>query len=328
MKKTKITITVIIVLLFPCIVISQSSTKKITFLPQWFPQSQFAGYYVAKELGLYTKYGLDVTIKTGGPDVNTTELLNNGSTDFVTLFLTKGITERSEGVHLVNIAQISQSSALILVAKKTSGIQTLADINGKKVGLFRSDFQHVPRAFFKKYNLNVNIIPVSTGVTLFLVDGIDLLSVMWYNEYHRIFDSGLNYDELVTFFLSDYDLNIPEDGIYCLQSTYQEDPELCNSFVNATMEGWLYAFEHTDETLNIMLSYMSEARVSSNRAHQRWMLNRMKDIILPSGITRVSTFLQPEVFEATEKILIDSGFIKESVGYSQFYKPSGRYAEE
>ena len=34
--------------------------KKVTFAPQWNPQSQFAGYFVAKEKGFYKAEGLDV----------------------------------------------------------------------------------------------------------------------------------------------------------------------------------------------------------------------------------------------------------------------------
>ncbi|MCX5799224.1 MAG: ABC transporter substrate-binding protein, partial [Proteobacteria bacterium] len=42
--------------------------KKVVFVPQWLPQAQFAGYYVAKEKGIYKKYGIDITILRGGPD--------------------------------------------------------------------------------------------------------------------------------------------------------------------------------------------------------------------------------------------------------------------
>lgn len=40
-------------LLLPCIVHAQ----RIVFTPQWTPQSQFAGYYVAQEKGFYKEIG-------------------------------------------------------------------------------------------------------------------------------------------------------------------------------------------------------------------------------------------------------------------------------
>ena len=42
---------------------------KFTIQLQWVTQAQFAGYYVAKDKGFYDAAGLDVTVKSGGPDI-------------------------------------------------------------------------------------------------------------------------------------------------------------------------------------------------------------------------------------------------------------------
>ena len=34
--------------------------QRIVFTPQWTPQSQFAGYYVAQEMGFYQEAGVEV----------------------------------------------------------------------------------------------------------------------------------------------------------------------------------------------------------------------------------------------------------------------------
>ena len=56
---------------------------------------------------------------------------------------------------------------------------------------------------------------------------------MWYNEYHTIINSGLNPDELTTFFFHEHGLNFPEDGIYTLGETFKKDPALAWAFVKA-----------------------------------------------------------------------------------------------
>ena len=40
----------------------KAQEEKLIFTPQWTAQAQFAGYYVAQELGFYYKAGLDVEI--------------------------------------------------------------------------------------------------------------------------------------------------------------------------------------------------------------------------------------------------------------------------
>ena len=109
------------------------------------------------------------------------------------------------------------------------------------------------------------------------------MSAMWYNEYHTIFNSGINADDLTLFFFSQFGLNFPEDGIYCTEETFRKDPEMCAAFVRASIKGWLYAFDNQEEAMDIVMKHAKSAHTGTNRAHQRWMLARMKDLIIPDG---------------------------------------------
>ena len=293
--------------------------KKVVFIPHWSPQAQFAGYYVAYEKGFYKKHGLDLTIVAGGPTRSPVEYLSRKKADFGTLWLCSAIEKRAQGLKLVNIAQVMQKSALMLVAKKSAGIKTLEDLNGKKVGLWRNEFQIQPRALFKKYNLRVKVIPQTFSVNLFLRGGVDVASAMWYNEYHTILNSGLNPDELTPIFFFEHGLNFPEDGIYCLEDTLQEDPQRAQAFVQASLEGWLYAFSHTEETLDIIIRYMTLARVPANRVHQKWMLARMKDLILIPEEKNSLGKLRKEDYQRVAQELKASGLINKIPEFRSFY---------
>jgi NitT/TauT family transport system substrate-binding protein len=212
-----------------------------------------------------------------------------------------------------------QKSALMLVAKKASGIKTPRDMAGKKVGLWRDEFQIQPLALFKKYNLKVKIIPQSYSVNLFLRGGVDVASAMWYNEFHTILNSGLNPEELCTFFFFDYGLNFPEDGLYCLEETLKKDPEMVRTFVQASLEGWLYAFSHPEETLDIIIKYMTAAKVPANRVHQKWMLARMKDLIVGQENKASLGRLKEADFQRVAGELKKTGLIKEIPSFKSFY---------
>ena len=267
----------------PCAMVWGEKLTKVSFIPHWIPQAQFAGYYVAHEKGFYRKHFLSVDILQGGPERPPSELLEKGQADFGTMFLSSGIVKRANGVKLLGIAQTGQRSALMLIAKKSSGIKTPKDVQGKKVGLWGDDFRIQPQSFFQRYNLVVRIIPQSTTPNLFLRGGVDVASAMWYNEYHMLLAAGLNADELTVFSLSDHGLNFPEDGIYCMEETFNKHPQLCRHFVQASLEGWQYAFAHPEEALDIVMKYVTKANVATNRMHQKWMLECMKDLILPPG---------------------------------------------
>ncbi|MBI4632730.1 MAG: ABC transporter substrate-binding protein [Deltaproteobacteria bacterium] len=305
-----------------------AAMQKASFLPQWSPQAQFAGYYVAYEKGLYRKNGIDLTILQGGSNQPPHDYLEGRKADFVSAWLAAAIQKRSQGVKLVNIGQVVQRSALMLVAKKSSNIRTPRDMQGKKVGLWEGDFQIQPKAFFKKYNLRVNVIPQSFSVNLFLRGGVDVASAMWYNEYHTILNAGINPDELSTFFFHESGLNFPEDGIYTLETTFRQNPSLATAFVRASLEGWQYAFAHPDEALTIVLAYISRARIPANRMHQKWMLARMKDIISPPNRAAPPGVLQPSDYARVAHELRESGLINKIPDYHSFFVRWDSHAEK
>ena len=260
------------------------SRRHVSFVPQWIPQAQFAGYYVAFEKGFYAKHGLEVDILRGGPERPSAELLKKNTADFGTMFLSTAIVERARGTRLMNVGQIVSKSSYTLIAKKSSGIKSWQDINGRKVGLWGAELSILPMALFKLYGMKVIVVPQSSTVNLFLRGGVDVVSAMWYNEYHTILDSGVEPEDLVVFHLADFGINYPEDGIYCLESTFDKDPQSCCRFVRASVEGWRYAFEHPEEALDIVMKYVTEANVPTNRQHQKWMLEHMREVIdLPAG---------------------------------------------
>lgn len=295
------------------------AVSKVVFTPQWFPQAQFAGYYMAHELGIYQKYGLDVVFQHKPPQRTLTSVLMEKNADFVTDFLSSGIKMRSNGMKIVNIGQFSQRSALAFVARKSSGIKKLEDIDGKRVGIWMVDFQEIPKALLEKHKIKAEIIPVVSGIELFLCRGIDVIAVMWYNEYHELLSAGINEDEITTFFFSDYNLDIPEDGIYCLQETYEKNPKMCEKFVKASIEGWVEAVKNKKKTLEIIRKYCRENHIPYNNAHQSWMLDRMEKLIFPPG-EYIAGFLSPKKYLDTAKKLKTTGVIKIIPPYSEFYK--------
>ena len=294
--------------------------KTVRLALQWYPQTQFAGFYMAKEKGFYAENGLNVEILHGDADSDSIDRVISGQAEFGTTFLSTAMERWSKGAPLVNIAQIVQRSALMLVARKDSGIKTISDLEGARIGTWGNTFQLQPESLFLRENLDVTFVRQSPSFELFMRGGLDATLAMWYNEYHRLIAYGLNPDEMTTFFFSDLNLNQPEDGIYCLESTLKNSPDTAAALIRASVQGWEYAFAHPEETVETLLEIMKGQKVRANKAHQTWMLERMHDIIYVGKQPKLTTVLNQVDFDSTKIELLRTGVITTNIPYNDFYK--------
>src|SRR5262249_996688 len=116
--------------------VGAQAADPLTLQLKWGTQSQFAGYYVAKDKGFYKDVGLDVTIKPGGPDINPTQGIAGGGADRVVDWMSSALATREKGVPLVNIAQVFQKSGMQLTCRKDTGISKPEDFKGKTLGVW------------------------------------------------------------------------------------------------------------------------------------------------------------------------------------------------
>jgi len=324
LQREKHSITAVMSVLFLVCVVAlplsaaEALLKNAFLMPMWSPQAQFAGYYVALDKGIYARHGIDLKILRAGPGCSPAEALEKGTADFAILWLTTALQHRSAGTELVNLAQIIQRSSMMLISKKTAGIKTIDDMDGKKVGLWEGYVSIPPRTLFAEHHIKVREVRQSHTVNLFLRGGIDVTSAMWFNEYHTILNSGIDPEELNVIFLRDQGMNFLEDGIYTTEKTLHKDPALAAAFVDASMEGWRYAFDHPDEALDIVIKHMREAHLPANRSHQKWMLERMRDLMMPVNPQGTVGHLLEQDYEDAGRAMQKHGLIRSYPDYNAF----------
>lgn len=242
-------------------------------------QAEFAGFYAAIDAGIYRDHGLEVTINPGSAAIHSLTKVERGEADFATAWLAKGVYNRAHLIPIVNLAQINQRTSVLLVAFKSSGIKTAADLAGKKVGLPRNYSGLGVRTLFRREGITVREIEQSTSLQPLLHGAVTAMQLLRFDGLHGLFQRGVAMDDLVIFDLGRLGINFPEDGLYCLQSTWIHRPDLCRRFVKATMDGWRWAFDHENEALDSIMKRVRKSRLAGNRSHQRWMLREMKGLI-------------------------------------------------
>ncbi len=110
---------------------------KVSFGTNWVAEAEHGGYYQALADGTYKKYGLDVTIVPGGPNVNNRILLPVGKLDFYMSANTlQSFDAVEQNVPTIAVAAIFQKDPQVLMAHPGQGVKKLDDL--KKLTLFMS----------------------------------------------------------------------------------------------------------------------------------------------------------------------------------------------
>jgi NitT/TauT family transport system substrate-binding protein len=101
---------------------SAFALDKVTFLTSWYAEAEHGGFYQAVATGLYKKYGLDVTIKMGGPQVNGMQLLAAGQADFIMGYDLQVLKSVEQGLPVTTVGASFQ--------KDLQGLMTHDDVSG------------------------------------------------------------------------------------------------------------------------------------------------------------------------------------------------------
>ena len=246
--------------------------QQIVLTPQWTAQSQFAGYYIALEMGFYKEAGVDVVIKhTTASDMALNHLLS-GKSNAITMILYDAIYQIEHGVEMVNILQTAQKSGHIIVVRDDN-IKKIEDLRGKRVGIWRSNFNQLVQLMDLDYNLNIDWITFIQSINLYISGAIDATMAVTYNELYWLQCSGFEDKLVIT--LAELGYDYPEDGLYISKDYYDKYPEKAKAFAEASRRGWEWAHENPEKALDIVIDVMHRENVPVSRRHQEWMLNEV-----------------------------------------------------
>ncbi len=289
-------------------------SQSIILTTQWRPQSQFAGYYVALEKGFYKDAGIDLKLihpSLSNPALNR---LFEGSTNIISLELVQAIECINQGMPLVNILQTSQQNSMVIVPRRDD-INTLDDLREKRVGIWKAGFGELAHIMDNERQLNIEWIPFVNNVNLFVSGAIDATLAKSYNEYLQIIACGITPKNIFRF--ADFGYDIPEDGLYVTADYYKKNRKELQAFAEASKQGWLWAAKHPEETLDIVMKYVRQSNVGTNRVHQKRMLEEILRLQCESGSKSSSFLLSPEKVKTTSDLLIEHGIISREISYKE-----------
>jgi NitT/TauT family transport system substrate-binding protein len=263
------------------------TADKIRLQIKWVPQAQFAGYFVALEKGYYADENLDVTIVPGGPDIIPEQQVTNGQVDFGVDWVASFLAFRDKGLPIIDIAQVYQSSGLMLVSKKSANINSAQDLKGRNVGVWYGGNEFEFLALMDKLHedpdKDLNVIKQGFTMDPFLAGQMEAASAMTYNEYQIVLESGVNAEDLNVIRYNDEGVGMLEDNLFATEDMVNNKPDLVQRFVRASMKGWRSAIDDQPGAVATVMKYVEPGSTTAD--HQTRMMSEVAKLVVAPGMT-------------------------------------------
>ncbi len=271
----------------------------VKLMLQWLPQAQFAGYYAAECLGYFDEAGLDVEIIPTGGDIVPQDALFAGDADYAVAWVPKvlGSIEAS-GIEVTNIAQVFQASGTTQVSLKDTGVASVADFEGKRIGSWGFGNEWEIFAAMSAEGLDSTSVSITTqdfSMNALLDGDIDAAEAMTYNELAQLLetvnpDTGALYttDDLDIVYYDDTVGGMLQDALWARTGDLA-DPAFqaqTTAFLKAVAKGWIYARDNVEEAASISYAAATapgQTAYPVGPGHQLWQANEVNKLIWTGG---------------------------------------------
>jgi len=307
------------VLCAPVTAQAQRPLDKVSFGTNWVAEGEHGGHYQALVDGTYRRYGLDVTIVPGGPNVNNRLLLPVGKLDF---FMSANTLQSFDAVEqnipTLAVAAMFQKEPQVLMAHPGEGIDKFEDL--KKLTLFisreglASYFQWLKADFgFSEARVK----PYTSNAQPFLADKRSAMQGYVTSEPYAI-EKQAHFKPKV-FLIADQGFNSYSTLIETRRELVEKRPDLVQRFVDASIIGWANYLYGDNKAANALIKKQNPEMTDELLAYS---LAKMKEYgIVDSGDTAtlgIGAMTDTRMRSFFDK-MVRAGVVKSSLALDKAY---------
>ncbi len=223
----------------------------VRFGTNWVPEPEHGGFYQALADGTYRKYGLDVTIVPGGPNVNNRILLPVGKIDFFLSANTlQGFDAVAHNVPTVEVAALFQKDPQVLIAHP--GVQKFTDLKNLTLFISKEGMATYYQWLKADYGFtDAQVKPYTFNPQPFLTDPHSAMQGYVTSEPFAI-EKAAHFKPKV-FLLADQGFSAYSTHIETRRDLVDKKPDLVQRFVDASIIGWYNYIYHDNSAANALI---------------------------------------------------------------------------
>jgi NitT/TauT family transport system substrate-binding protein len=217
----------------------------VSFATNWVAEAEHGGFYQALADGTYRRYGLDVTIVPGGPQVNNRLLLAVGKIDFyMSANSLQSFDAVEQNIPTVAVAAMFQKDPQVLIAHPGRGVNDLKDLKGLVLYISKEGMVSYFQWLKADYGMtDFQVRPYTFNSQPFLANRNSAMQGYVTSEPYAV--EKLTGEKPKVFLLADYGFDSYSTLIETRRDLVARKPDVVQRFVDASIIGW-YNYVHHD----------------------------------------------------------------------------------
>jgi putative hydroxymethylpyrimidine transport system substrate-binding protein len=230
--------------------VAAETPQKLTVLLDWFPNPDHAPLIIAQQQGFFKEQGLDVELIGPADPTDPPKFVAAGKADIGISYEPEFMEQVDQGLPLVRIGTLIDKPLSSLVVLKTSGIQSLADLKGKRIGSSTSGLSSIMlKVMLAKAGLSekeVELTNVRYNLTQALLSHrVDAVTGVMRNYEVPILES--NDQHVVSFFPEENGIPVYSELVFIANTKTLQDNRYPR-FLAAVKKAVRYLDEHPQQT--------------------------------------------------------------------------------
>ena len=262
---------------------SASAIDKVSFATNWKAEAEHGGFYQAVADGTYAKYGLEVTIRPGGPQSNERALLTAGKVEFLMAGnLDPAFNAVKEGIPTRVVAAVMQKDPQVFLTHPGQGLDTWESLKGATMLVARGGVASFYQWMITEHGFKESQVkPYTFNSAPFLADKKSAQQGYVTAEPYAVEKQGGFKPNI--FLLADHGYDTYATTIETTLDMIEKKPDIVQRFIDASIIGWYNYLYGDNKPANALIKKdnpdMDDAQIA-------YSIQKMKEYgIIDSGDT-------------------------------------------
>jgi NitT/TauT family transport system substrate-binding protein len=227
------------------------------------PWGMHAPYFGGRDQGFYRDEGIELEMRAPSAGQQGELLVGTGREQFGITNADSFIKARASGVPVIAIMADEPDNPYSVISLKKSGIDSPERLKGKKMAWFQALVPGLLDPVIKAGGLtrgDVQLVTVARGaeVQMLAAGQVDALFGYSFGQALTLEHRGFPVNVMP---IRDYGVQFYGTVIYTGEALLRSNPDLVKRFLRATVKGFIYAHDHTEEAVKETLIYAPDREV-------------------------------------------------------------------